>query len=121
MIRHDSFRGRELLPEGEYEFDIIDEPVEKEGIPGNPLQWFFKSTQKKEWSPFLFPFGNSNYKTLLLALGFQEVYDEQGNKIIEWDTTEVVGRRFKCEISHEIITTKRGKKEVEVMINIKEI
>lgn len=122
MKRQDSFRERELLPEGEYEFDIMDEPVEVERITGNPLKWFFKSTKGKEWTPLLFPFGNTNYRTLLLALGFEERYDEDGKKCIDWDTQEVVGRRFKCEIYHNTFTTKAGiEKTVEAMTNIEEI
>lgn len=106
-----------LLPEGKVALDIVKEP-ELQEMRGNPYKWFFKVADSgQEFTPLIVQFGQYPMQDLLVALGFTK--NEEGN--YDWDTEAVVGKRIECEIVHEEITTKKGKKTVERIKNIKEI
>lgn len=105
------------MPEGKYIFEVTDEPEERESAKGYPYQAFkFEAEDeygiKRQFSDIFFPF-EERYKDLLLALGGIE--KDNGEVGLEDDVT---GKKFRADIKHEEIETRKGKRKMAKITNI---
>jgi hypothetical protein len=105
-----------LLPEGVYIFEIAEEPEEGEtkGFDYSNFRFLVQDEYGTNHE-FLDRFMSfeDRYRDLCLALGGVEVENEEIT--IEGNVT---GKRFKAEIKHEEIETRRGKRRVAKIRNI---